>query len=95
MPFMRTLLELHPGLEFLKSHAEFQDKYCIIFNYKLADTVIMRIFYSCDLNYDEKITFREFKKSDLMTIFFKVCEEPDINKVFMMTLCLGKGIFLL
>ena len=55
----------------------------------------MRIFYSCDLNYDEKITFREFKKSDLMTIFFKVCEEPDINKVFMMTLCLGKGIFLL
>ncbi len=41
----------------------------------------MRIFYCCDLNYDDKISFREFKKSNLMSFFYKVCEEPDINKV--------------
>ena len=41
----------------------------------------MRIYYSCDLNNDDKITFREFKKSNLMSIMYKVCEEPDINKV--------------
>ncbi len=41
----------------------------------------MRIFYCCDLNHDDKISFREFKKSNLMSYFYKVCEEPDINKV--------------
>lgn len=41
----------------------------------------MRIFYCCDLNNDDKISFREFKKSNLMSYFYKVCEEPDINKV--------------
>jgi serine/threonine-protein phosphatase 2A regulatory subunit B'' len=52
MPFMKALLESHPGLDFLKSHPDFQDKY--------SDTVIMRIFYSCDLNDDGKLVFRYF-----------------------------------
>ena len=73
MPIMKTLLEFHPGLEFLKVHPDFQEKY--------SETVIMRIFYTCDVNDDEKITFREFKKSNILPIFRKVCEEPDINKI--------------
>jgi serine/threonine-protein phosphatase 2A regulatory subunit B'' len=70
---MRALLEYHPGLEFLKSHPDFQDKY--------SDTVIMRIFYVCDLNDDGQLSYREFRKSNLLTVFKKVCEEPDINKI--------------
>ena len=73
MPLMRCLLEEHQGLEFLKSHPDFQERY--------ADTVIMRIFYSCNIYDNCKITFREFKKSNLNSTIRKVCEEVDINKV--------------
>lgn len=73
LPFMKILLELHPGLEFLKKHPDFQDKY--------ADTVIMRIFYTCDTNYDNRLSYREFKKSKLLDILNKVCQESDINKI--------------
>jgi len=55
------LLENHPGLEFLQATPEFQERY--------ADTVIMRIFYAIDHNDDGKITYRDFKNSDLMDVF--------------------------
>ena len=45
---MKCFLEYHPGLEFLKAHPDFQDKY--------GSTVVMRIFYISDLNDDGKIT---------------------------------------
>ena len=70
---MKSLLENHPGLEFLKNHPEFQEKY--------TDIVILRIFYSCDLNDDNKISYREFKKSKILNTFKNVCEEVDINKI--------------
>jgi serine/threonine-protein phosphatase 2A regulatory subunit B'' len=73
LPFMKSLLEYHPGLEFLKSHPDFQEKY--------SDIVTLRIFFTCDLNDDGRITFREFRKSNILQIFRKVCEESDINKV--------------
>ena len=73
MPFMKALLEYHPGLEFLKAHPDFQEKY--------SETVILRIFYKCDLNDDGKLTFREFRKSNIIQILRKVCEEADINKI--------------
>ncbi len=73
MPFMKALLEYHPGLEFLKAHPDFQDKY--------GSTVVMRIFYTSDLNDDGKISYREFRKSNILSIIKKVCEEPDINKI--------------
>lgn len=73
MPFMKALLELHPGLEFLKTHPDFQEKY--------SDTVILRIFYTNDINDDGKITYREFYKSNIMQTLCRVCEEPDINSV--------------
>ena len=46
---MKTLLDTHPGLEFLQATPEFQDRY--------ADTVVMRIFYKIDMNDDGRINF--------------------------------------
>lgn len=72
-PMMKVLLESHPGLEFLVSTPEFQDRY--------SDTVVMRIFYYLDSNADGKISYRDFKTSNLMDKFFEVDSEDDINKV--------------
>ncbi len=70
---MKTLLETHPGLEFLQATPEFQDRY--------ADTVVMRIFYKIDMNDDGRINFRDFKRSNLKEVLFNVASEEDINKV--------------
>jgi serine/threonine-protein phosphatase 2A regulatory subunit B'' len=58
----KNLLETHPGLEFLQATPEFQERY--------ADTVVMRIFFSLDSNDDGKITWRDFKNSNLLETFF-------------------------
>ena len=60
-PLFKHLLESHPGLEFLQATPEFQDRY--------ADTVVMRIFFIVDSNDDDKITWRDFKLSNLMDTF--------------------------
>jgi serine/threonine-protein phosphatase 2A regulatory subunit B'' len=70
---MKTLLDTHPGLEFLQATPEFLDRY--------ADTVVMRIFYKIDMNDDGRINFRDFKRSNLKEILFNVASEEDINKV--------------
>jgi serine/threonine-protein phosphatase 2A regulatory subunit B'' len=67
------LLATHPGLEFLQATPEFQDRY--------ADTVIMRIFFSLDVNDDGKITYRDFKNSNLFNVLMTVSKEDDINKI--------------
>ena len=72
-PIFVHLLEHHPGLEFLQATPEFQERY--------ADTVVMRIFFTLDTNDDSKITFRDFKNSDLMEVLQQVADEEDINKV--------------
>lgn len=72
-PMFSYLLQKHPGLEFLQQTPEFQERY--------ADTVVMRIFYSLDANDDGKITFRDFKNSNLFDVLFQVASEEDINKV--------------
>jgi len=46
-----------------------------------VDTVIHRIFYVLDRNDDGRITFRDFKLSNLMEVFEKVNQEEDINTV--------------
>lgn len=61
-PLFKNLLDTHPGLEFLQATPEFQDRY--------ADTVIMRIFFILDSNDDGKITWRDFKNSNLLDTFF-------------------------
>lgn len=72
-PIMRELLDSHPGLEFLQATPEFQDRY--------ADTVVMRIFFVIDTNDDSRISYRDFKKSNLMQTLKEVDEEDDINKI--------------
>ncbi|KAL7465024.1 hypothetical protein ACHAXS_005352 [Conticribra weissflogii] len=72
-PYIKELLDDHPGLEFLSNHAEFQDKYAV--------TVITRIFYSVDRCHSGRITARQIRKSDLLAVFHQVDEEEDINKV--------------
>ena len=61
-PMFEHLLHNHPGLEFLQQTPEFQERY--------ADTVVMRIFYGLDTNDDGKITYRDFKNSDLSDVLF-------------------------
>lgn len=73
LPFLSALLQDHPGLEFLSSHAEFQEKY--------AATVLARIFYGVDTCHSGKITSRQLRRSDLLEAFYQVDEEEDINKV--------------
>lgn len=72
-PLFGYLLESHPGLEFLQATPEFQERY--------ADTVVMRIFFALDSNDDGKVTWRDFKNSNLMATFFQVSNENDINMV--------------
>ena len=72
-PFIRALLDDHPGLEFLSSHADFQEKY--------AMTVITRIFYGVNKCHSGRITSRQVRRSDLLEAFQQVDEEEDINRV--------------
>lgn len=73
LPFIRALLDDHPGLEFLSSHAEFQEKYAV--------TVITRIFYCVNKCHSGRITSRQVRRSDLLEAFQQVDEEEDINRV--------------
>jgi serine/threonine-protein phosphatase 2A regulatory subunit B'' len=73
LPFIKALLQDHPGLEFLSTHAEFQEKYAV--------TVITRIFYTVNRCHTGRITARQIRRSDLLQAFQQVDEEEDINKV--------------
>ncbi len=72
-PLFKHLLATHPGLEFLQATPEFQDRY--------ADTVVMRIFFALDGNDDGKISYRDFKNSNLFSVLDLVGREDDINKI--------------
>lgn len=41
----------------------------------------MRIFFSLDVNDDGRITFRDFKNSNLFSVLQTVATEDDINKI--------------
>ena len=41
----------------------------------------MRIFFSLDVNDDGKITYRDFKNSNLFQVLMTVAKEDDINKI--------------
>ncbi|VFQ62885.1 unnamed protein product [Cuscuta campestris] len=72
-PVLRELLATHPGLEFLQSTPEFQERY--------AETVIYRIFYYVNRSGNGCLTLRELKRSDLVSAMLHADEEEDINKV--------------
>jgi len=67
------LLIIHPGLKFLESTPEFQEKY--------IDTVIIRIFWNYDHDDNNKLNLIDIRKSNLHKIFLQVDEEEDINNV--------------
>ncbi|XP_022138599.1 probable serine/threonine protein phosphatase 2A regulatory subunit B''delta [Momordica charantia] len=72
-PVLQELLATHPGLEFLQSTPEFQERY--------AETVIYRIFYYINRSGNSRITLRELKRGNLIAAMQHVDEEEDINKV--------------
>ncbi|XP_051116180.1 serine/threonine protein phosphatase 2A regulatory subunit B''beta-like [Andrographis paniculata] len=72
-PLLQELLATHPGLEFLQSTPEFQERY--------AETVIYRIFYHVNRLGNHRLTLRELKRSDLIAAMQHADEEEDINKV--------------
>ncbi|KAM7258828.1 hypothetical protein ACFE04_014569 [Oxalis oulophora] len=72
-PVLRELLASHPGLEFLQSTPEFQDRY--------AETVIYRIYYYINRSATGRLTLKEFKRGNLLSAMQHVDEEEDINKV--------------
>jgi len=41
----------------------------------------MRIFFGLDINDDEKISYRDFRNSNLVKTLFTVDTEDDINKI--------------
>ncbi|XAR64894.1 hypothetical protein NMG60_11008783 [Bertholletia excelsa] len=72
-PVLRELLATHPGLEFLQSTPEFQERY--------AETVVYRIFYYMNRSGNGRLTLRELKRGDLIAAMQHADEEEDINKV--------------
>ncbi|XP_075502719.1 putative serine/threonine protein phosphatase 2A regulatory subunit B''delta [Primulina tabacum] len=72
-PLLRELLATHPGLEFLQSTPEFQERY--------AETVIYRIFYYVNRSGNGHLTLRELRRSNLVAAMQHADEEEDINKV--------------
>uniref|UniRef100_A0A5B7CEV0 EF-hand domain-containing protein n=1 Tax=Davidia involucrata TaxID=16924 RepID=A0A5B7CEV0_DAVIN len=72
-PVLQDLLATHPGLEFLQSTPEFQERY--------AETVIYRIFYYINKSGNGHLTLRELKRGNLIAAMQHADEEEDINKV--------------
>jgi len=70
---LTSMVQTHPGLEFLRHTREFQDRY--------VETVIYRIFYDCNTHWNGKLTLRELKRSDLLEMLLRVEEEEDINRM--------------
>jgi hypothetical protein len=67
------IVSRHPGLEFLQSTPEFQFKY--------AQTVIARIFYTVNVSGNERLTLAELKHSNLLLMLSLLDSEDDINKL--------------
>ncbi|XP_077252857.1 serine/threonine protein phosphatase 2A regulatory subunit B''beta-like [Tasmannia lanceolata] len=72
-PVLREILATHPGLEFLQSTPEFQERY--------AETVIYRIFYYVNRSGNGHLTLRELKRGNLIAAMEHADDEEDINKV--------------
>ncbi|XP_022746801.1 probable serine/threonine protein phosphatase 2A regulatory subunit B''gamma isoform X3 [Durio zibethinus] len=72
-PVLQELLATHPGLEFLQSTPEFQERY--------AETVIYRIYYYMNRSGNGHLTLRELKRGNLIDAMLHADEEEDINKV--------------
>ncbi|XWS42584.1 hypothetical protein CRYUN_Cryun16bG0026800 [Craigia yunnanensis] len=72
-PVLQELLATHPGLEFLQSTPEFQERY--------AETVIHRIYYYINRSGNGHLTLKELKRGNLIDAMLHADEEEDINKI--------------
>ena len=72
-PLLDEIVANHPGLNFLASTAEFQEKY--------AKTVIIRFFYVIDRSLNGRISLPELRKSNFLEVLKYLEVEDDINKV--------------
>ncbi|CAD5311668.1 unnamed protein product [Arabidopsis thaliana] len=72
-PVLDELLATHPGLEFLRTISEFQERY--------AETVIYRIFYYINRSRTGCLTLRELRRGNLIAAMQQLDEEDDINKI--------------
>ena len=70
---VESVLETHPGLEFLADSPEFGDRY--------VQTVLYRIFYVINASNTGRITARELRKSNFVKVLHLLDAEDDINKV--------------
>eukprot|EP00299_Pterocystis_sp_00344_P011925 c5641_g1_i1.p1 GENE.c5641_g1_i1~~c5641_g1_i1.p1 ORF type:complete len:570 (+),score=117.73 c5641_g1_i1:40-1710(+) len=73
VPWLNELLEYHPGLEFLKATPDFQKAY--------VETVIARIFFTCNTQRNKRLSLPELRRSNIVEMFTTVDEETDINEV--------------
>lgn len=72
-PLLRAIVDTHPSLEFLADHPEFQERY--------IETVGYRILYSLNKSRSGKISRRELKRSDLLSVLVELDGESDINRI--------------
>jgi len=72
-PLVDEVVDRHPGLQFLKSHPEFQARY--------SQTVKARIFYKVNKMANEQLSLRELKRSNFCQVLSLLDEEDDINKI--------------
>eukprot|EP01113_Clastostelium_recurvatum_P039793 TRINITY_DN6113_c0_g1_i3.p1 TRINITY_DN6113_c0_g1~~TRINITY_DN6113_c0_g1_i3.p1 ORF type:complete len:601 (-),score=145.46 TRINITY_DN6113_c0_g1_i3:42-1844(-) len=71
-PFMRVLLDTHPGLDFLRATPEFQERY--------TETVIVRIFFHMNRRIKGRLTVEEMQKARFVEALCLLDVEADINK---------------
>ncbi|KAJ4888050.1 Serine/threonine protein phosphatase 2A regulatory subunit B''beta [Raphanus sativus] len=72
-PLLKELLATHPGLAFLQTKPEFQERY--------AETVIYRIFYYINRSGSGRLTYRELRRGNLIGAMIHADQEENINKV--------------
>ncbi|XP_047307253.1 serine/threonine protein phosphatase 2A regulatory subunit B''beta-like [Impatiens glandulifera] len=72
-PVLQELVATHPGLEFLHSTPEFQERY--------IETVIYRIYFYMNRAGNGRFTLKELKRGNLIAAMQHADEEEDINKV--------------
>eukprot|EP00391_Amoebophrya_sp_Ameob2_P009156 CAMPEP_0178985860 /NCGR_PEP_ID=MMETSP0795-20121207/2386_1 /TAXON_ID=88552 /ORGANISM="Amoebophrya sp., Strain Ameob2" /LENGTH=1010 /DNA_ID=CAMNT_0020676863 /DNA_START=241 /DNA_END=3273 /DNA_ORIENTATION=- len=78
---LETVLQDHPGLEFLKGTREFQEKY--------ADTVIARIFFITNAKDDGRITLQELRAPAVYQAKLKLARDREREREKLLTDCLG------
>jgi len=69
---VRVVLDTHPGLTFLQSTQEFQERY--------METILVRIFYNTKCGHTGRMSLRELRKSGLLSTLAVIDLDPDINK---------------